>query len=455
MSDFSQIQLSVLLFFETKVQKSDLFKIRDKVDKKTLEVEKSADKDKAQKEIQLKALLSEQLLIRKEALRSVVPDWLTECAGKAISVGKPMMKVSHPVKFSHGMIPYGGLYVSTDQFNQDNRYISTASLGSAYFDIAMSNGNLVTHGRFLHAPIDGVTVYEKLERNDDDWLSEFSNDKQQVAIWASGLKQWLGAAELTETSRLKQNYFPTPGGSYHLISPLLSSPVCQAIYEKTRFNRENSERKKARKAGKYAEGETVDFPGMGIMNFGGSQPQNISIGNFERHGEAHLFSCSPPSWESDFQPPVNAESLYQGEFDSRVWRRTKILQRYLAELHGQKGNMEIREHVKHLVNEIIDELLGYVAQVQGLDGMRGWTRNAEKLKPAHQLWLDPFRDDQRFQDLRKADDWQDDVCKDFGQWLNSKLEHKKMVFEKIESKHWAKLLKQQLREFERGLEVRT
>ncbi len=455
MSDFSQIQRSVLLFFETKVQKSDLFKIRDKVDKKQLEIKKSTGKVKKQKEAQLKALLNEQLNIRQEALRSIIPDWLTECANKAVAVGKPMMKVSHPAKFSHGMIPYGGLHVNADLSNPDNRYISTASLDSNYFDIAMSNGNLVTHGRFLHTQIDGVTIYEKLEHNDDDWLSEFSNDKQQVEIWATGLKQWLGAAKFTETSRLKQNYFPTSDGNYHLISPLFSSSICQAIYEKTRFNKENAERKKARKAGQYAEGETVDFPNMGVIKFGGSQPQNISIGNFERHGEAHLFSCSPPHWQSDLKPPLNAESLYQGEFDSRVWRRTKALQRYLAELHGQKGNMKIREHVKHSVNEIIDELLGYVAQVQSLNNMSGWTKNATQLRPSHKLWLDPFRDDQHFQELRRAGDWQDDVCKDFGEWLNSKLEHKKMAFEKIESKHWAKLLKQQLRGFERGLEKIT
>ena len=89
MSDFSQIQRSVLLFFETKVQKSDLFTIRDKVDKKAIEVDKSADKDRAKKQTQLEELLKEQLNTRKEALRTVIPEWLTTCADKAIAIGKP------------------------------------------------------------------------------------------------------------------------------------------------------------------------------------------------------------------------------------------------------------------------------------------------------------------------------------------------------------------------------
>ena len=99
-------------------------------------------------------------------------------------------------------------------------------------------------------------------------------------------------------------------------------------------------------------------------------------------------------------------------------------------------------------------LLNYVAQIQGLENKPGWTKEAEKLKASHKLWLDPYRSEQAFQDLRRAGDWQGEVCRDFGLWLNGKLEHKTMVFEKIESSFWAKRLKAQLREFELGLEVK-
>lgn len=452
MSDFSQVQQSVLLFFETKVQKSDLFKIRDKVDKKAIEVDKSADKDKPKKEVQLKELLMEQRDTRKEALRTVIPEWLTECADKAVSVGKPMLKASHPAKFSHGVIPFSGIYAEST--GEKSSYITTVSLSSRYFDVVMSNGNLITHGRFLMSPVDEKTVYEKLEANDDAWLYEFSKNEDQVATWASGLKNWLDThPQHIQTSRLKQNFFPTDDG-YHLLSPLFSSVLCQKIYEKSRYDKDNARRKKARKNGKYAEGETFDLLNTAIMNFGGSQPQNISVGNFERRGEAYLLSCTPPNWVSNFQLPINASSLYEGEFDRRAWRLAKGLQRYLVELHKQRSNKAIRDQVKRSVDEIIDVLLNYVAQVQNLENNIGWTSEAEKLKASHKLWLDPHRSEQSFQNLRRAGDWQDEVCHDFGQWLNKKLEHKTMVFEKIESRFWAKRLKAQLREFERGLEVK-
>lgn len=451
-SDFSQVQRSVLLFFETKVQKSDLFKIRDKVDKKAIEVEKSADKDRAKKQAQLDELLKEQLIARKEALRTEVPEWLTECAKKAVSVGKPMLKVSHPAKFAHGMVPYSGIYAEST--SEKSTYLTTASLNNRYFDIAMSNGALITHGRFLMSPVDDKTVYEKLEANDDAWLYEFTANEEQVATWASGLKHWLDThPQLIQTSRLKQSFFPVDD-TYHLLSPLFSSVLCQKIYERSRYNKDNAQRKKARKNDKYADGETFDLPNLAIMKFGGSQPQNISVGNFERRGEAYLLPCTPPNWVSNFQLPVNSSSLYEGEFDRRAWRFTKQLQRYLVKLHKQRSNKEIRDQVKRSVDEIIDTLLNYVAQIQNLESKIGWTREAGKLKASHKLWLDPHRSEQSFQDLRRAGDWQGEVCRDFGLWLNGKLEHKTMVFEKIESHFWAKRLKAQLREFELGLEVK-
>lgn len=51
---FSTIKISVFGFFETKIKKSALFKIKDKVDKKKQHVEKSSDKDKAKKEEELR-----------------------------------------------------------------------------------------------------------------------------------------------------------------------------------------------------------------------------------------------------------------------------------------------------------------------------------------------------------------------------------------------------------------
>jgi len=444
----------MFVFFETKIKKSALFKIKEKVNKKQQDVEKSSEKDKAKKEEELRLLqiaLKEQ---RQASLASEIPDYLTECAEKAKSVNKPMFKVTHPVKFTHGLIPYGGIYVKPSPENTHS-YLTTESLQNSFYDITNSNGNLITHARFLMLNLDGETVYNKLSNADDSWLSEFSKKKEQVKQWAEGLSLWIAETEdIQDASRLKQNYFPLSDGSYHITAPLFSSSICQAIYERVRFSTFSQENKKlrtAKKNNKYAEGILVEYPNFAVMNFGGTQPQNISAGNFERHGEAFLLPCSPPHWQSNLKPPAKKMSLYEDEFDRRAWRLAKELQGYLSKLQKREGNMEIRNHVTQLVYQIIDTLLGYVAEIHSLEDQAGWSKADCKLKESHKLFLDLHRKDEDFQLYRESGEWQKEVCKDFGLWLNKKLESKTMVFAKIESSHWAKLLKRQLREFERDI----
>ena len=450
----SIVKFSLFEFFETKIKKSDLYKVKVKVDKKQQEVNKSSDKDKAKKEAELESLqvaLSKQ---RQDSLLSEIPDYLTECSEKAISVGKPAYKVTHPVKFTHGSIEYGGICVQPDS-SSNRRYLTTESLKNTYYDIANSNGNLIAHTRFLALNLDGETVYDKLKNNDVSWLSELSNDEEQIEKWAEGLKLWAAEAdEIQDVSRLKQNYFPLPDDTYHITSPLFSSSLCQAVYERVRFStfsQENKQLRKAKNNNKYAEGILVEFSNYAVMNFGGTQPQNISVGNFERHGEVFLLPCSPPTWTSSLKPPIAKASLYEGEFDRRAWRVAKEVQQYLIKLQDKKSNMEIRNHVAQSVYQIIDILLGYVAEIHSLENQAGWSEADCKLKKSHQLWLDLHREDESFQQSRQSEEWQTEVCKDFGLWLNKKLEHKDMVFAKIESSHWAKLLKRQLREFERDI----
>jgi len=456
-NDFSDVKTSIFSYFETKVSKSDLFKTRVKINKKQKEIDTCKDHELAKKEEELKELEAILHSFRKEALITDIPNWLTQCAEKAQKEAKPMFKVTHPAKFTNGLIAYGGI-LNVANPDQSNCYLTTDALPTPNFDIVNSNGNLISHGRFMMAKIGDMTVYEKLERGDDTWLFEFSTDKKQVEQWQSGLANWVGIPDLPETSRLKQTYFPMPDGTYHLTAPLFSSSMCQHVYDKireTKFSRENSNRRKAKKNHKYHDGILVEFPAIATMNFGGAQPQNISIGNFERRGEAFLLPCSPPNWLSSIRPPINTDSLFKDEFDRRAWKLTKELQAFLVKLHQQQGNRRIRNRVKYVVNQLIDTLLNYAAEIQSLSNSAGWSENALRLKPSHKLWLDPHRQDKQFQDQRKSGEWQTELCNDFGLWLNKKLENKGMVFEKIESSHWAKLLKKQLREFERDLEVQA
>lgn len=210
---------------------------------------------------------------RQDSLLSEIPNYLTECADKAKSVDKPMFKVTHPVKFTHGLIPYGGIYVKSSS-PSPSRYLTTESLRNTYYDITNSNGNLITHARFLMLNLDGKTVYNKLENSDNSWLFEFTKNPKQVEQWVEGLKLWVAETEdVPDASRLKQSYFYLSDGSYHITAPLFSSSLCQAIYERVRFStfgQENKRLRKAKKNNKYANGVLVEYPAFAVMNFGGT-----------------------------------------------------------------------------------------------------------------------------------------------------------------------------------------
>jgi len=454
--DFSEVQMAMFSFLEKRMKSSDLFKIKDKVNKKEKDLQTSKG-DKKEKDLeQLISLKNELKEQRQKSLVTEVPNWLTESANKAIAVAKPMFKNSHPTKFTNGDIPYGGINIKASGIG-NSAYLTTETIKNPIYDISHSNGNLITHSLFLMHKIGSETVYDKLKNNEFLWLEEIASDEQQAQFWRKNLKLWIDEQQLKSATGLKQNYFHLADANYHMIAPLFSSTLSQAIYQKIRDSKFDESHKKLREAqrkGIHAEGILSAYPNLAVMNFGGTQPQNITAGNFIRHGEAYLLPCTPPKWQSNLKPPINIKSIFEGEFDRRAWKTAKKLQAYLIKRQDQNSNKVIREQVKKTVTELIDILLIYAFEVQDLAEQTGWSADKKtKLKTAHKLWLDPYRNDKDFQEQRSSGDWQKEICHDFGLWLNKKLGHEKILFAKIESDHWAKLLKRPLQESEHDLEA--
>lgn len=457
---FNEIQSAMLIFLETKRKDSAVFKAKKKVADKVIAFGKSQEvnrKEKLKKELEeLKQSLYRQ---RKESLSSEIPDWLTTTADKAEEVNKkqskPMFRNTHPVKFTNPDIEYGGIYVKPS--DNENIFLTTDTLKHPYYDISHSNGNLITHSQFLMIMLDGETIYEKLEKVDDLWLQEFSKDKKQIEEWGISLRLWTGHRELKNAIGLKQNYFPV-NGNYHMLAPLFSSSICQAIYDRVqdvKFSECSKLMRKAKREGLYKEKILTSYPNMALLIMGSVYKKidkikgsNISASNYMRNGKVYLLSCAPPKWQSHLKPP-SGKNMFNAEFNHRAWKKTKELQSFLLAVQDKDSNKKIRDHVKNLTLEIINILFNYVAEIQNLTELSGWSKTSN-LKQSHKLWLDIDYNNESFKQQRESGDWQIEVCKDFGLWLNKKLEHKKMKgkFAKIESDNWARVLKLQLRKFE-------
>lgn len=449
---------AVLTFFETKIRKSKLFKAKDKVSKKEKELSKPvSEKNKLKLDKSWSDLFAKYQEQVKDSLKNEIPEFITEASEKANELDKkkgllknvPTLKVTHPSKFTSGEIQAGGIYFKPEN-NAFEDYLSTDSLKSSYYDLSHQNGALITYTRFLMVNLDGQTIYDKLETSDLSWLLSFTSDETQAKEWLEGLKIWAQKVELKDAYGLKQIYFPVENGSYHTLAPLFSSSLCQSVHDNVifvKFSAKNKLARKAKKDKKYIDDIVVEYPKLAITKFGGTQPQNITGGNFERQGKAFLFPCSPPIWKSTLNPPIKSKSLFENEFDYRARQQVKELREYLKPVAKKSSK------VTSLVNQIIDTLFSYVAEVQNLTEHVGWSEKASLLPEHHKLWLDPFRKDESFISSRKNSEWASAICRDFGLWLNKKLETKTVAFTKYESDHWALMLEPQLKEFERDLKV--
>jgi CRISPR-associated protein Csy1 len=77
----------------------------------------------------------------------------------------------------------------------------------------------------------------------------------------------------------------------------------------------------------------------------------------------------------------------------------------------------------------------------------------------HQLFLDPYREDEMFQTERKSNDWQASICADFARWLNKTLAGKEKLFspQQEHTRMWIELIENPLREYEEliQMEIKT
>ena len=383
-----------------------------------------------------------------------VRHWLDDAAKRA----KQISLVTHALKFTHGDAK--GSSVLSLEYMENADYLVTASLANLAID-AVGNAAALDVAKLLQLEFEGQSLAQALTDGDFSALAVFSEDQMQLTEWVEGLKGALADKALSSHTLAKQLYFPTADGQYHLLSPVFASSLAHQFNSKitaVRYGDEPKAIREARKAGKYHDKPDIRFLDTAIQSFGGSKPQNISQLNSQRGGKTNLLNCAPPSWQSTLKPPLNDQSIFFGrEFNRRVWRDLQELQRYLLSVKGRDSTLEIRRNIAAYVNDLIDGLLNYAAEVQALSEYAGWSLQNCELKLAEQLWLDVWCEDLPFQQKRANNNWQQDICLAFAGWLNSKLnkalKNDGLVFGTVQYQHWARLLSPRLRDYELGTMV--
>ncbi|MBT1062642.1 type I-F CRISPR-associated protein Csy1 [Bowmanella sp. Y26] len=435
--------------------------IADYIDQRRLQklepIEKALEKalkgveDKVE-HAQINAEFAPQILQINQQFK--VQHWLDDAAKRA----KQISLVTHALKFTHGDAK--GSSLLSLEYMPDSNYLVTASLSNPVID-AVGNAAALDVAKLLQLEFEGQSLAQALADSDVSALEVFSENHAQLMEWVEGFKLALADKELSSHTLAKQLYFPMDDGEYHLLSPLFASSLAHQLNGKigaARFGDESKAIREAHKAGRYHDKPDIRFLDTAIQSFGGSKPQNISQLNSQRGGKTNLLNCSAPSWQSTLKPPLNERSIfYSREFNRRVWRDLQDFQRYLLSVKGRDSTLDIRRNIATYVNDLIDGLLNYAAEVQGLTKHAGWSLQDCRLQQAEQLWLDTWCEDPQFQQKRTDSNWQQDICVAFADWLNHKLNHALksdgLVFGTVQHRHWAKLLAPILREYELGTSV--
>ena len=334
---------------------------------------------------------------------------------------------THAPKFMHPDAKGTSVYLYKPKEDAGEGWVSTAGLGGERVDDVVGNAAALDVYKLLKLEHKGETVLQRAERCCDELAAAMSDDKEKASAWMKDLVRTMSSGEDVESHRLaKQIYFPLTDGEYHLLAPLFPSSLVHALHvrlQDAQFSDEAKAARKARKDGKYCDHGYQDYPNLAVQAFGGTKPQNVSLLNSVRRGEAWLLPSFPPAWRTDpARAPLGVDTVFRRWFGGR--RRVRELTKSLAEFLASTdyNNVSIRRTRAAMVDAVVDEFVQFTAELHELQP--GWSADAAcKLNSEEALWLDPGRapDDSVFASGLQSSEWQQKVAARFANWLNAAL----------------------------------
>mgnify|MGYP001363491418 CR=1 FL=1 len=383
-------------------------------------------------------------------------NWINKASQDASSVSF----ATHVIKLTHSKIDGSSIY---DQISsQKNDILTTSSLKEIIVDGAVTGNQFAPIFQFLELEFEGKKLANILIDESNTVLNQFAKSPDELALWNDRFKKALLDEKLSSHFLAKQIYYPIfiddilSGPTYHLLCNIPSSSLAHAIYLVLKKDIDKKTKDQLNKS-KHSENTIISYPQRAIINVTASNHSNASQLNGVRSGKLHLFSTQPPTWESQLKPPTNKRSFFQASLNSsRIKETISYLREFLIRfqiIDLSINNPERKKWVDHWAIQIIDEIMIYAMSIQNLPA--GWSLGEDiKLKPAYQYFLDPFRQDEQFQNARQEVNWQIEICKDFANWLNWTLKGKNKLFTpRIEhTRMWMKLMEKELMEHTQAIE---
>ncbi|PSU36286.1 type I-F CRISPR-associated protein Csy1 [Photobacterium lutimaris] len=344
-----------------------------------------------------------------------VSAWLDSAAKKAGQISM----ATHAVKFTHSAAK--GSNILAEQMGCHGRYLDTFCLAQPAID-AVGNAAALDVAKLLQlADENDKTLLEYIKQGLSEPLATLADNSSQLASWLEGFSAAMQDNAPSSHRLSKQVYFPVtedPSG-YHLLAPLYSSSLSQAVYREiqhSRFSQEMKAIRDARKANNPSEEELITYPNVAITMAGGTKPQNISQLNSARGGLTYLLDARAPEWQNQ-RPKLSQTALIFEQYPVRIATRQLIyyLALFIKANMDKTSTLAHRETLTQKVDEIAEAALNAVLVWQTLPA--GWSDEYTQLSTFSARWLDPNNSKWH----EDNSDWREPLSAEFGLWLKDSV----------------------------------
>lgn len=404
--------------------------------------------------------ISQIILAKKQELTDKYESnlWLSQCAKNAKNVS---LKKSHIGKLTHSSASFINInsieYQAHFEKKENIAYLTTRDVNDLTLDFAYTSAEFSPVSEFLQTSFDGAILGEIICKH-VEVLHPFAADENQAKEWQDSIKLAFTEKQLISGELLKQIYFPVSRSSYHLLCPLMSSSLAQAVDDRIWATRQKDMPARiARKNKTYSETPDISYPTTAKIQVTQSKHLNVSNLNGKRNGRLMLLNSAPPLINNKSKPLnllyyFHSNSVFNSKLAYRM--RVPLIQLrkmlYAIQTKELEQNLQRKKHIIKLIEILVSEILMDIENIQDYLALQqniNQKNEVFKLKAYEQYWLLHYHDDEVWLKAKEDKDWEQAVAYAMAEWINDSLraQSKKLSLGKQHSKQWQKILTPLLR----------
>lgn len=303
---------------------------------------------------------------------------------------------------------------------QNDGYIKTANV--TQFIDSSGNAAAMPTTDLMSLEINGEPLYVHLSKDTDvakEFIEFFGGDG--TIVKENFMKMISPENKACTDARARQVFFPTENlDGYHIITPLMSSPVMNQLSTTLNKNRRyinnptNSDTKTPQRArdfekeNKYLEGGYWTLTDTVNINYGGTKPQNISNFNNRAKTMKLLKSLPPQLRHRKIRIPLN--SFFSDSVYIKADRYSCIFTELDKIFKATKNDTTIRELRNKYMLSLLEEIATDISSVRNeIELNEGDYRGS--LDQSEYIML--YEDEKRYED----DKWLMDISEKFSRWF--------------------------------------